>query len=317
MIDLRKSAELNGVTPIELYERFKRFPHSGRQVVCYCEECGKERILKYQQYYELCHKCANIKKYKDNPELCKKLSIIHKKRYKDNPELNKIISVKMTNLWSDDKFRLNRSAAIKAARSTEISRDKTQNIMKELWADPETREYFLTAFRSENTIKNKRNAQLKYHIDNPQASILMAKLKIKYYKEHPEICETASKVGLQYYKDHPEIPIKISCHQRGIDIEDFDDFLYNKEGNERNSHEVIEWKLSIFERDNYTCQICYQYGGDLNAHHIRKWSEYPELRLDINNGITLCADCHIETYHKEDKYINFLKKRLNQKVYIG
>ena len=68
-------------------------------------------------------------------------------------------------------------------------------------------------------------------------------------------------------------------------------------------------KQEVRERDNNTCQICYQHGGDLNAHHIRRWIDYPELRYDIDNGITLCVDCHFETYNKENDYIEFLEKR--------
>lgn len=54
----------------------------------------------------------------------------------------------------------------------------------------------------------------------------------------------------------------------------------------------IDWRTYIFERDSYTCQVCNKVGGVLNAHHIKQWAYYPELRYEVNNGITLCADCH-------------------------
>lgn len=60
--------------------------------------------------------------------------------------------------------------------------------------------------------------------------------------------------------------------------------------------ERIRFKQSmqkqIFKRDNYTCQKCNQHGGHLQVDHIKKWSEYPDLRFDVNNCRTLCMDCH-------------------------
>jgi len=49
---------------------------------------------------------------------------------------------------------------------------------------------------------------------------------------------------------------------------------------------------SVFERDNYTCQMCGAKGVDLQVDHIQSWAEYIELRFNINNCRTLCAKCH-------------------------
>lgn len=53
-----------------------------------------------------------------------------------------------------------------------------------------------------------------------------------------------------------------------------------------------QWRTEVFHRDGYTCQKCYTKGRRLNAHHIKPWAEYPDLRYDISNGITLCEHCH-------------------------
>ena len=60
----------------------------------------------------------------------------------------------------------------------------------------------------------------------------------------------------------------------------------------RNSSLFKEWREKVFKKDNYTCWICQEKGGKLHPHHLKKFSEYPKSRFDINNGITLCEFCH-------------------------
>ena len=67
----------------------------------------------------------------------------------------------------------------------------------------------------------------------------------------------------------------------------------------RHSVEYKKWRVEVFKRDNFTCQICRVRGKYLEADHIKPFSLYPELRLDISNGRTLCKTCHknsISTY---------------------
>lgn len=55
------------------------------------------------------------------------------------------------------------------------------------------------------------------------------------------------------------------------------------------------WRTAVFERDHYTCVFCGKKGVVLNADHIKPWSLFPELRFAIDNGRTLCVECHRKT----------------------
>ena len=64
----------------------------------------------------------------------------------------------------------------------------------------------------------------------------------------------------------------------------------------RSSLEYKLWRRAVFERDNYNCIWCgNNKGGNLNADHIKSFALYPELRFAIDNGRTLCIDCHKTT----------------------
>ncbi len=62
------------------------------------------------------------------------------------------------------------------------------------------------------------------------------------------------------------------------------------------SKEYKEWREVVFTRDNYACWICEDSkGGNFQAHHLKKFADYPKLRFVVSNGLTLCEFCH-KTY---------------------
>jgi hypothetical protein len=63
----------------------------------------------------------------------------------------------------------------------------------------------------------------------------------------------------------------------------------------RRSTKFKEWRISVFERDDYTCQDCGIRGGTLHPDHIKPFAYFPESRFDVNNGRTLCENCHRKT----------------------
>lgn len=92
-----------------------------------------------------------------------------------------------------------------------------------------------------------------------------------------------------------------------VDIETASGEIRGGSGASRNMPEYAEWRKAVYERDNYTCQECGSKRG-LNAHHVKQWVSYPALRFDVNNGITLCEECHAKR-HPHIGFINGKKSR--------
>ncbi len=72
--------------------------------------------------------------------------------------------------------------------------------------------------------------------------------------------------------------------------------------------EYIQWRKSVFERDDYTCVECGSRGCELHADHIKPWAEYPDFRYVVSNGRTLCVACHYKTPSFPDRLIPKLSR---------
>lgn len=68
------------------------------------------------------------------------------------------------------------------------------------------------------------------------------------------------------------------------------------------------WMNGVKNRDGWKCRInnsdC---NGQLESHHILNWKNYPELRYEINNGITLCHAHHPKGRENEAKLSPFFQ----------
>ncbi len=60
----------------------------------------------------------------------------------------------------------------------------------------------------------------------------------------------------------------------------------------RMSKDYDLWRTSVFKKDDFVCQCCGRRGFELNAHHIENFADNEDLRYNIDNGITLCDNCH-------------------------
>ncbi len=75
-----------------------------------------------------------------------------------------------------------------------------------------------------------------------------------------------------------------------------------------------KWVKYTYKKDNYTCQKCEEKKDkykQIDAHHIESWGSCEEKRLDKDNGITFCVDCHHD-FHKKYSYGNNTKEQLEE-----
>ena len=56
--------------------------------------------------------------------------------------------------------------------------------------------------------------------------------------------------------------------------------------------EYGEWRIEVYERDDYICIISGIRGGDLVAHHLESYDKNIELRLVLSNGVTMSKEKH-------------------------
>lgn len=70
-----------------------------------------------------------------------------------------------------------------------------------------------------------------------------------------------------------------------------------------NNPQYKQWRQQVYKRDGFCCRWpnCTS-KSKLNAHHIKTWANYPGLRFDVNNGITLCRQHHKMIQGMEEIY---------------
>jgi hypothetical protein len=136
----------------------------------------------------------------------------------------------------------------------------------------------------------------KYGVDNPSKSQIIKKRKEEttlkkygvinpYQIKRIRINAVKSQNTLEYRKKMSNLNIgdKNANWQGGITP---------KNKMFRRKFDCKLWRESVFKRDNYTCQKCKIRGLQLQAHHIKNFINYSELRTIIDNGITFCKKDH-------------------------
>jgi len=144
----------------------------------------------------------------------------------------------------------------------------------------------------------------KWYENNRETELLKSR---EYRQSHKNHIAEQSKVYRQKNKDKIRETKRV-YHQKNKDkIRETNIEYYNKHKEHRREHrrehslpsqqwrftiEYRDWRQSIYNRDNHTCQHCGKNHCKVHAHHIKPAKDHPELRFDLDNGICLCAECH-------------------------
>lgn len=115
----------------------------------------------------------------------------------------------------------------------------------------------------------------------------------------PEKRKQLSKSNTEAYRD-PILRLQISERQKGEKSRLWKGGKTPENKRLRMTREFKEWRESVFERDGWACQQCGFHGKHLHPHHIKRFADFPALRFEVSNGITLCATCH-QVEHKQLK----------------
>ena len=187
-----------------------------------------------------------------------------------------------------------------------------------------------TGMKAEDSLNNKYGVKNALQIDGVREKIKETNIK-KYGCENvfqnAEIKEKIKKSNIEKYgheyatqSDIVKEKTKNTCMEKyGVPcfiLRDWNGADHRKEKSpkwkggvkyhriERSVFEYKEWRISVFKRDDFTCQKCNEKSKKLRAHHILNWKDNLEYRYDVDNGITLCERCHIKFHSKYGKCNN-------------
>jgi hypothetical protein len=82
---------------------------------------------------------------------------------------------------------------------------------------------------------------------------------------------------------------------------------------QKQDEEWAKWRTNVYKRDKYTCQECGS-KNNIEPHHIKPQYYFDNFRFDVNNGITLCHECHMKIEQKRKEMGMFGRCYLYNKI---
>jgi hypothetical protein len=155
--------------------------------------------------------------------------------------------------------------------------------------------------------KSHLGKKLSLEIRNKMSNSAKGKVKSEEHRKNLSVSNTGEKLTNEHKlklsishkgkKDSEETKRRKSEAHKGEKSYLWKGGISTKQDKARHTIEMSLWRKSCLERDNFTCQKTGIRGGNLAVHHINNFSQFPELRTSIDNGITLSKSSH-ELFHK-------------------
>jgi hypothetical protein len=183
----------------------------------------------------------------------------------------------------------------KTPEIAKLRKERMSKATKKLWEDPEYRNR--TTISMGNKILSEQHKEKLRIIGQNQIVT----------EEKRERCRLQN-LGKPKSEEHKK---KISANRQGIPFEEWERKITPLYHAIRTSMKYSEWRIAIYERDNFCDWFSGVKGnGNLNAHHIKPFSQLLEENniqsfeqamecealWDINNGVTMIDTSH-NAYH--------------------
>lgn len=139
------------------------------------------------------------------------------------------------------------------------------------------------------------------------------KYQTRYQGKPCEVCGTVFKMrgNMHRYSTCPN-PKCRSAKKRGERNGNWRGGVSDDHKRDMSTASYRHWRTAVYERDDYTCQLCGKRGGELQADHIKPWAYFAELRYTVSNGRTLCLMCHRSTFKEVFEWRKRLAEQASQ-----
>ena len=147
----------------------------------------------------------------------------------------------------------------------------------------------LTINKQWNKKKDSYNLQRRIRYQKDKI-IMLQKNKLNFKKNGKKYYQNQKSYQQKWRKENPDKVLEWSTKLLKNQAKDFNLSIMEYK------MALMAWSKAIRKRD-VVCQVCGT-SKTLQAHHIIHRSKNPKLSFILNNGITLCRNCHYEAHDK-------------------